>query len=231
MEHVLTCIAIDGPAASGKSTVARILAERLGYLFFDTGAIYRALTFLALDQAIDPNDSAALAHLAQTTPIDIRPATPSDADERPYGVFAADRDITWQLRDSAVDRHVSTVAAHPIVRHILTAQQRRIGLRGCVVMVGRDIGTVVMPDAGLKVYLDASAEARARRRCEERRARGEPCDEAAMLADVRERDRRDASRATAPMRPADDAHHLDTTEMTIPEVVAALEALAREMAR
>jgi cytidylate kinase len=215
-------IAMDGPAASGKSTIGKLLAERLGYLFFDTGAMYRALTFLALERHISPDDGPALTALAEQTLIDFHPATPADRDGRPYTIIVHGDDITWQLRDPTIDAHVSAVAAHPSVRHILTEQQRRIGRRGHVVMVGRDIGTVVMPDADFKVYLDASVEARALRRCQERWNRGEPCDEQATQADLRERDRRDASRPTAPLRQAEDAIRLDTTNLTIPEVVAAL---------
>lgn len=210
-------IAIDGPAASGKSTVGKILAERLGYLYLDTGAMYRAVTLLALEAGIDLQNEPAVAALA-ATPIDIRPTT-GPGDGRQYSVFVHGRDITWALRSTPVDEHVSTVSAHPEVRRLLVEQQRRIGHRGRVVMVGRDIGTVVMPDADLKIYLEASVEERARRRCEERLARGEACDYGEILAEMRERDRRDASRATSPMRPAEDACRIDSTGLTPDEVV------------
>lgn len=179
--------------------------------------MYRAVTLLALEAGIDPNNGRAVAALA-ATPIEIR--APSDAhDGRQYSVFVRGRDITWALRAPAVDEHVSAVSAHPEVRRLLVEQQRRIGERGRVVMVGRDIGTVVMPDADLKIYLEASVEERARRRWEERRARGEDCNHEELLTDMRERDRRDASRAAGPMRPAEDAYRLDSTGLTANQVV------------
>lgn len=179
--------------------------------------MYRAVTLLALEAGIDPNNGPAVAALA-ATPIEIR--APSDAhDRRQYSVFVRGLDITWALRAPAVDEHVSAVSAHPEVRRLLVEQQRRIGERGRVVMVGRDIGTVVMPDADLKIYLEASVEERARRRWEERRARGEDCNHEELLTDMRERDRRDASRAAGPMRPAEDAYRLDSTGLTANQVV------------
>ncbi|MCZ7573144.1 MAG: (d)CMP kinase [Ardenticatenaceae bacterium] len=217
MDSLPSTIAIDGPAASGKSTIGKILAEQLDYLYLDTGAMYRAVTLLALEAGIDPDNGPAVAALA-ATPIEIHP--PGNAyDSRQYTVFIHGRDITWALRSPAVDEHVSAVAAHPEVRRLLVEQQRRIGHRGRVVMVGRDIGTVVVPDADLKIYLEASVEERARRRCEERQARGEDCDYEEILADMRERDRRDANRATGPMRPAGDAYRIDSTGLTPDEVV------------
>jgi cytidylate kinase len=158
-------IAIDGPAASGKSTLARLLAEELGYLYFDTGVMYRAVTWIALQRNLVIEDEAAITSLAQSIPIDVRP--PSKQDGRAYDVWVEGQDITWQIRRPEVDANVSPVSAYAGVRQALSAQQRRIGQRGRVVMVGRDIGTVVLPEAGLKIYLDASAEERARRRYKE----------------------------------------------------------------
>lgn len=211
-------IAIDGPAAAGKSSVGLALAQRLAYLFFDTGVMYRAITLLALEQGISMEDENALGALAETTIIDVQPPTEHD-DGRYYTVLVGDRDITWALRTPEVDANVSYVAAHPRVRLALTAQQRRIGQRGRVVMVGRDIGTVVMPDADVKFYLDASPEERARRRYTELVARGQSADYDAILADLRERDRLDSTRAVAPLRRASDAIYVDTTGLSRDEVV------------
>lgn len=193
------------------------MAERLGYLYLDTGAMYRAVTLLALEAGIDLHDTAALAAIA-ATPIEILP--PADSrDGRQYSVFVGERDVTWALRSQKVDENVSAVAANPRVRQLLVAQQQRIASRSRVVMVGRDIGTVVIPNADLKIYLEASVEERARRRFEEQQARGEVRHYETMLAEMRERDRRDASRTTSPMRPAEDAYIIDSTGLSPDEVV------------
>jgi len=210
-------IAIDGPAASGKSTLGRTLAERLGYLFFDTGVMYRAVTWLALHRDMDPRDEAAVTRLAETAQIDVHP--PSRNDGRSCDVVAAGHDVTWEVRSPEVDAHVSVISAYPGVRNALSAQQRRIGQRGRIVMVGRDIGTVVLPDADLKIYLDATAEERARRRYHEIIARGEKADYQEILAKVIARDRIDSTRAVAPLRPADDAVILDSDRLSADEVV------------
>lgn len=199
-------IAIDGPAASGKSTLGHKLASALGYLYFDTGVMYRAITWLALKRGVDIFDEAAITELARAAQIDVRP--PSAEDGRAYDVLMDGEDITWEIRRAEVDGSVSPVSAYAGVRKALTAQQRRIGLRGKVVMVGRDIGTVVLPKADLKIYLDASVEERARRRYEELRQRGEPADYAAILQAMRKRDQIDSSRKVAPLRQAKDAHFL-----------------------
>lgn len=209
-------IAIDGPAASGKSTIGRRLADALGYIFFDTGVMYRAITWLALQRGLDVHDEAAMTRLAEETEIEILP--PSKADGRPCDVVVDGKDITWETRRPEVDANVSIVSAYAGVRRALSAQQRRIGLRGHVVMVGRDIGTVILPEADLKIYLDASAEERARRRYEEIRARGGEAVYEEILATVRERDRLDSNRAIAPLRPAEDAVIIDTDHLTTDEV-------------
>jgi cytidylate kinase len=197
-------IAIDGPAASGKSTLGNKLAQALGYLYFDTGVMYRAVTWLALRHGLAISDEAAITKLAKNTPIDVRP--PSVQDGRAYDVIVDGQDITWEIRSPEVDRNVSPVSVYAGVRKALTTQQRRIGMRGDVVMVGRDIGTVVLPDADLKIYLDASAEERARRRYQELLQRGEPAEYDEILRVVRERDQIDSSRKVAPLRRAVDAH-------------------------
>ena len=211
-------IALDGPAASGKSTLGRTLADSLGYLFFDTGVMYRAVTWIALQHDMNLRDESAITELAQKAQIDIRP--PSKGDGRACDVVVADKDVTWDIRDGAVDENVSAVSAYAGVRQALSEQQRRIGLRGKVVMVGRDIGTVVLPEADLKVYLDASAEERAKRRFNEIVARGEKADYDEILKKVIERDRIDSTRAVAPLRPADDAVIIDSDKMNAEQVVA-----------
>ncbi len=210
-------IAIDGPAASGKSTLAKILAEKLGYLYFDTGVLYRAITWVALNSGADVDEEAVITALAESTHIDVRP--PSINDGRAYDVWVDGQDITWDIRRPEVDANVSVVSAYKGVRTALTAQQRRIGLRGEVVMVGRDIGTVVLPEADLKIYLDASPEERARRRFEEQKARGINIDYEAILEAVKYRDRIDSTRQVAPLRPADDAIKIDSDGLSIEQVV------------
>jgi cytidylate kinase len=224
-EHSATplVIALDGPAASGKSTVGKAVADRLGYLYFDTGAMYRAVTWLALAQGADIGDEAAVTLLAQGADIDVLPA--AAADGRQYTVLVDGEDVTWAIREPAVANHVSQVSAYPGVRAALVGQQRRLAARGRIVMVGRDIGTVVLPDAPLKFYLDASAEERARRRWQEEQARGGLRSYDEVLAEVRRRDEIDSTRAVAPLRPADDAVIVDSTQMTIGQVVDALLAM------
>jgi cytidylate kinase len=216
-------IAIDGPAASGKSTLARLLAEELGYLYFDTGVMYRAVTWIALQRNLVIEDEAAITSLAQSIPIDVRP--PSEQDGRAYDVWVEGQDITWQIRRPEVDANVSPVSAYAGVRRALSAQQRRIGQRGRVVMVGRDIGTVVLPEAGLKIYLDASAEERARRRHKELIGRGEQAAYEQILAGVRRRDHIDSTREVAPLSIAEDAMILNSDGLSIVQVLER----AREM--
>jgi CMP/dCMP kinase len=218
-------IAIDGPAASGKSTLGLSLAQALGYLFFDTGVMYRAVTWLALKLDIDPGDEARVTALAEQTQIDIAPA--SKADGRACDVLIAGEDITWETRLPEVEANVSAVSAYGGVRKALTQQQRRIGLRGKVVMVGRDIGTVVLPEADLKIYLDASAEQRAQRRYEEIIARGGQADENEILAKVIERDHIDSTRDVAPLKAAADAVVIHSDELNALEVFEKVLALCR----
>jgi cytidylate kinase len=210
-------IAIDGPAASGKSTLGKRLADELEYLFFDTGVMYRAVTWIALVSGISIDDEASITTLAVRTNIDVRP--PSEPDGRNCDILADGRDITWQIRKPRVDGNVSQVSAYPGVRRALSAQQRRIGLRGDVVMVGRDIGTVVLPEAEVKIYLDASTEERARRRYEEARTRGEDVLFEDILDTIRKRDQIDSTRQVAPLRPAKDAIVLDSDELDAGQVL------------
>ncbi len=211
-------IAIDGPAASGKSTLALMIADRLNYLFFDTGVMYRAITWAVIDRGIPVKDEQAVTRLAEEAQIDVRPA--SMADGRQNDILVDQRDVTWAIRTQAVEANVSIVAAYPGVRQALSAAQRRVGLRGQVVMVGRDIGTVVLPEADLKIYLDASAEERTRRRHQELVQRGEQSNYDELLAAVRKRDLIDSSRPVAPLRPAEDARILSSDGKTIEQVLA-----------
>lgn len=218
-------IAIDGPAASGKSTIAQKLAESLGYLFFDTGVMYRAVTWVALNRGFSMDEEDKITQLSQQAQIDVQP--PSQDDGRTSDVLVDGVDITWEVRRAEVDANVSVVAAYPGVRAALTEQQRRIGLRGDVVMVGRDIGTVVLPDADLKIYLDASVEERARRRYNECLARGEQVDIDLVLSDMRKRDEIDSTRDVAPLKAAADAVILDSDNKTIAQVLVQAIALTQ----
>jgi len=217
LSHPPSIIAIDGPAASGKSTIGLRLANVLDYLFFDTGVMYRAITWLALQRGIDVHDEAAVTALAQATPIDVAPA--SKADGRTCDVLVDGQDITWETRSRQVDANVSVVSAYPGVRRALSEQQRRIGQRGNIVMVGRDIGTVVLPEADLKIYLDASAEERARRRYDEIMRRSGNANYTEILEKVIERDHIDSTRDVAPLKAADDAVVLDSDKLNADEVL------------
>ena len=213
----VSTIAIDGPAASGKSTAAETLAQHLGYLYFDTGVMYRAVTLAALRKLGNVDGECEVVQLAKIITIDVRP--PSAVDGRAYDVLLDGEDVTWQIRAEDVNCNVSVVSAYPGVRESMTRQQRRIGERGQVVMVGRDIGTVVMPDADAKFYIDASAEVRAQRRYDEMIARGDNIDYQDILLSIKKRDFIDSTREIAPLRMADDAIHIMTDTMTREEVV------------
>ena len=210
-------IAIDGPAASGKTTVALKIAEKLEYMFFDTGVMYRAVAFAVLDKGINIEDEKACTELAETIHIDVLP--PSKNDGRTNDVSVDGKDCTWEIRNSAVSQNVSQVSTYQGVRDALTQQQRRIGLQGNVIMVGRDIGTVVLPDADLKIYLDASAQERTKRRVLELESRGEIVDYNKMLEMIIRRDKIDSERKISPLRIAEDAIIIDSDNKSIEEVV------------
>jgi cytidylate kinase len=212
-----TIIAIDGPAASGKSTIGALLAEKLGYVYFDTGVMYRVVTCVALQRDIAIANERAVTQLAEQIRIEFLP--PAINDGRQFTILADGRDITWDIRSRAVDGNVSPVSAYAGVRRAMSAQQRRIGLQGRVVMVGRDIGTVVLPEADLKIYLDATEHERAHRRFLERVARGEHVEFDAVLRDIKRRDEIDSSRSVAPLKQADDAIYLDSTGVDISHVL------------
>jgi len=205
--------------------VGRCLAQRLGYAFVDTGAMYRALTWLALDRGVDPNDQEGLSRLAAETDITI--TRPTMDDGRPYTVFVQGRDVTWAIRRPEVEAQVSLVSRVPGVRDALVSQQRVMAEAGGVVMVGRDIGTVVLPRAPLKVYLVASPEESAMRRFRELRERGEEVDWEALRDEMARRDKIDSERAHSPLRPAEDAHIVDTENRTVEEVVEEIERLLK----
>ncbi len=217
-------ITIDGPAASGKSTLGERLARRIGYTYFDTGVLYRALTLQALRHRLALDDVTALAREAA----DMRPQVlpPTHDDGRQYTILLDDEDVTWAIREADVERNVSTVSAYPVVRDALREQQRAIGRGGGVVMVGRDIGAIVMPDAGLKVFLLASPEERARRRFAELRAKDRQVEYGVVLADLRRRDELDRANTHRPT----DAVVIDSDGMdpddVVDELLAAIERRA-----
>lgn len=210
-------IAIDGPAASGKSTVAQRVAARLNYLYFDTGVMYRAVTLAAIQQQVDVNNQKAVEQIAMATQINVTP--PSIEDGRQYDVVLNGVDVTWQIRSSEIEAHVSLVSTYPGVRQAMTERQREIGLQGRVVMVGRDIGTVVMPDADIKFYLDASVQERARRRHAECMQQRIQTTYETILAAMQARDHIDSTRELAPLRKAADAIYLNTSDLSIDKVV------------
>jgi cytidylate kinase len=210
-------IAIDGPAASGKTTLALALAKHLGYLYFDTGVMYRAVTLAALKRNIDLNDAVAVSGTAREIQIDVVPPTANDG--RSCTVLLDGEDVTWAIREPEIDAHVSIPSMYRGVREAMTDIQRQIASRGNVVMVGRDIGTVVLPDADLKIYLDASVEERARRRWEENHQHGTDGSFESVLEAMKKRDKLDSERDLAPLRPADDAVVIDNTNLGVPEVL------------
>ena len=210
-------VAIDGPAGAGKSSASRGLAARLGFRHVDTGAMYRVVGVLARDVGLAPDDDEALRRLVDGIVFD-------EVGDR---VVVAGRDLTRVIREGDAGDWASKVSTRPVVRERLVALQRRLGDGGRVVMEGRDIGTVVFPDAAVKVFLVAAPSERARRRGAELRQRGEAVDEAALAAAIAQRDERDSSRAEAPLRPADDAVVVDTTALGLDEVVDRLSALVQ----
>lgn len=219
-------IAIDGPAGSGKSVVSKRVADALGYRYIDTGAYYRALTLLALRDGVSAENGPALARLARESSIVIE--RPTVDDGQAYSVLLDGQDVTDQLTSPAVGRAVSIVAAHPKVRAALLPVQQRAAEAGHVVITGRDIGTVVAPFAGLKIFLTAPLAVRIRRRIEQLEEQGRHPDSEVIARELAERDRIDQSRAVAPLKPAPDAVILDTSSMTVDDEVAEILRLAAE---
>lgn len=216
-------IAIDGPAGAGKSTISRRLADRFGWTYLDTGAMYRTVTLLALEQSIPAGDGQALGELSRRVDIAFRPG-PGGAPR----VFAGDREITEEIRTPVVTANVSEVSAQAPVREVMVALQRQLAATGNVVIDGRDIGTVVFPEAGVKIFLTASVAERAHRRRLELEAKGVVVDREQMEAEIAARDAYDSSREIAPLKPAADAIEVDTTDMNIEEVVEAIAAVVEK---
>jgi CMP/dCMP kinase len=215
-------VALDGPASSGKSSVGAAAARRLDYRFCDTGLLYRAVTGLALRRGVRLDDPTVLVPLVAQ--VDLAP----DAEGRLARVVVDGRDVTDEVRGPAVDRSVSEVSRVPEVREALLVRQRRLADRGGIIMAGRDIGTVVLPEADVKIFIDASAEERARRRAEERGIAPGSAEADAILADLRRRDDLDRNRPVAPLRAAPDADHVATDGNSFDETVAAVVAVIRD---
>lgn len=210
-------IAIDGPAASGKSTIGTLIANKIGYMCLDTGIMYRAVAFQALKEGINVDDEEQVTKLAERIKIDILPA--SSQDGRQFDVIINGEDHSWDIRATAVNAVVSEVSVYPGVRQAMTLQQRKIAEKGKIVMIGRDIGTVVLPDADMKIYLDASVEVRAQRRYIEDLGRGKDVCLEDVVNSLRHRDEIDSGRAVAPLKAAEDAIMIDSDRMTVYEVV------------
>lgn len=219
-------IAIDGPAGAGKSTVARHLAHHFGLLNLETGAMYRAFALKAILADQDFDDAAALEQLARSTAVTLEPARSGNR------VYLDGRDVTERIRDSDVTQGASRVSVHPSIREWMVDLQRELGREGGVVMEGRDIGTVVFPDADVKVFLDASPEARTQRRYEQNAkslAAAQSTDQKAVSQELRERDARDRNRANSPLRPAPDAIVIDSTNLTLEQVLERIENIVRPL--
>jgi CMP/dCMP kinase len=215
-------IAIDGPAGAGKSTVARHLASHFGLLNLETGAMYRAFARKALDLGLDPDNAAALEELARHTSIELQPTPEGNR------VLLDGQDVTGSIRDLAVTQAASRVSVHPAIRAWMVGLQRELGREGGVVMEGRDIGTVVFPNADLKFFLDASPEARSQRRFLE--APSTAVTPEALKEELRKRDERDRNRAEAPLRPAPDAIVIDSTNLSLDQVLQQIESVVASAA-
>jgi|YelNatPaOPRAMG01_1025707.scaffolds.fasta_scaffold17898_3 cytidylate kinase len=212
-------IAIDGPAGAGKSTAAKLLAKRLNFIYLDTGAMYRALTLYALKKEIDPNDEEALKRaLLEELTIDFK----SDS------VFLNGEDVTHYIRSREVSKYVPIVSVHPGVREVMVEKQREYAIGKNVVVEGRDIGTVVFPDAAVKIYLDASIKERARRRWAEMVEKGESPEFSEIEQSIAERDKLDTNRSCAPLKPAEDAIIVDNTSLSIDEEIDLLEKIVKQ---
>ena len=216
-------IAIDGPAGAGKSTLAKALAAELGFLYVDTGAIYRTVGLFVYRKGVEPHDESAVAALFGEIGVDM-----SYGEDGLQHMLLNGEDVTKAIREHIISDYASIVSAHPSVRAFLLEKQRDLARRYDVIMDGRDIGTVVLPHADLKIFLTASVEVRANRRYLELQQRGEQVEFDAVLKDMRERDARDSNRAAAPLRQAEDAIRLDTTELELDESLKKLTELAKE---
>ena len=218
-------IAIDGPAASGKSTTAKLVAHKLGYLHIDTGAMYRAITLKALDEKFDLSDKKKIVHLAQTSTIRL------EVKDGTTKVFLDDVEVTKRIRTQLVSRSVSTVSSYKGVRDVMVQEQRKMAASGGVVLEGRDIGTVVLPKAELKIFMIASVEERARRRKKDLALAGIKANEDDLIKEIETRDQKDSTREASPLRKAPDAIELDTSRLTIDEQVGFILERAKKIIR
>lgn len=219
-------IAIDGPAGAGKSTVAQRVASEMGYLYIDTGAMYRAATWIALERKCDPNDAFTIVGLVEKASVELRP--PDASSHGRVRVFVNGDDVTFIVRSRIISKFVSTIAALPGVRKILVQKQQQMAERGGVVMDGRDIGTVVLPNADVKVFLTATPRIRAERRLKELKEMGQIADLDMLLKEIEARDQMDYTRAVSPLKKADDAVEINTDELTIDQVVSRVLELAHQ---
>lgn len=222
MDNKQISIAIDGPAAAGKSTVAKIIAEKLGYLYIDTGAMYRTLTYHAIEKEVDVNSEEELMALLQDTYIELKPTKNGQL------VYLNGKDISIEIRKSDVTRLVSTVSKHKLVREEMVNRQQMLARSGGVVMDGRDIGTHVLPNAEVKIFLLASVDERARRRYEENMMKGFNSDYEQLKKEIAERDKLDSEREISPLKKAEDAFEINTTSLNIDEVVSKIMELVKE---
>lgn len=218
-------IAIDGPAGAGKSTIASRLARKLGYVNLESGAMYRALALKAIENDVSFDDSAALLELAKRSKIELQPQLDGNR------VLLDRQDVSRRIRERDVTEAASRVSVHPAVREWMVERQREMGADGGVIMEGRDIGTAVFPNAEVKIFLDADPNVRAARRIEQVEAKGDPAQAKALAAEMLRRDQRDSTRSASPLIPAADAVHLDSSQLSIDEVVAKIEALIAERTR
>ena len=221
MEQRRVVVAIDGPAAAGKSTVSKAVAKRLGFTYIDTGAMYRAFTSYVLDKGVDPENEAECVKLIPEVDIELYP------DGR---VICSGKDVTRVIREPKVSGNVSYIASYKDIRLALVELQRKLANKVSVVMDGRDIGTYVLPNADVKIFMVASVEERAKRRFKENQEKGIPCTYEDIVADVEKRDRIDSSRAFAPLKPAEDSVHLDTSKINIEESIDAVLKIIHEKA-
>jgi CMP/dCMP kinase len=212
-------IAIDGPAGAGKSTIASRLAKRFGYINLESGAMYRALALKSLEAGVPVGDGPALLRLASESTIELQPTPEGNR------VLLDERDVSARIRERDVTEAASRISTHPEVREWMVSRQRELGAAGGVIMEGRDIGTVVFPDAEVKIFLDADSSVREGRRVNQANAQDDPARAEKLKQDLRDRDRRDSTRAAAPLRAAADAVHIDSSALTIEEVIARAEAI------
>lgn len=222
LEDKQLIIAIDGPASSGKSTVAKRIADQLNLIYVDSGAMYRTITYVAIKEHIDLTDEKKIVNALERVSIEF------ERTEEGQSVFCNNKEVTDDIRQNDVTNSVSIVAAHPLVREVLVDRQRKIAMKQNVIMDGRDIGTVVLPDASVKIFLVASVDERAERRYKENRQKGIKSDLTKLKQEISERDYKDSTRKVSPLRKADDAFEIDTTALSIDEVAEKIKKIIFE---